>query len=270
MAYPNRLGDLTHLFGRSKSELSLIFNEVIDHVYEGFGCLISSLDVRFLNHDHIQRYADTVHRQGVPLTRCWGFIDGTARPICRPGQHQRVVFSGHKRCHVLKFQSIVIPNGLIANLFGPIEGRRHDSGMLAESQLLEQLEARMTIAEEPYYLYGDPAYPVRPHLMAPFKGHLTDEEKLFNKSMSKVRECVEWGFGKIVQYWAFLDFKKNLKLALQPVGKYYLVGALLTNCHTCLYGSLTGSYFGMQPPTLHDYLHAHPLAGQNLTLVEHA
>lgn len=35
--------------------------------------------------------------------------------------------------HGIKFQSVVAPKGLIASLFGPVEGRRHDSGMLADS-----------------------------------------------------------------------------------------------------------------------------------------
>ena len=39
--------------------------------------------------------------------------------------------------HGIKFQSVVAPNGLIASLVGPVEGRRHDSGMLADSGLLQ-------------------------------------------------------------------------------------------------------------------------------------
>ena len=54
-------------------------------------------------------------------------------------------------------------------------------------------------------------------------------------------------FGKIVQYYAYFDFKKIL---LQPVGKYFIVCALLTNCHTCLYGSTTSDFFGVQPSSL--------------------
>ena len=46
---------------------------------------------------------------------------------------------GHKRVHAIKFQFLVAPTGLIANLCGPVEGRRHDSGMLADSVLLPQL-----------------------------------------------------------------------------------------------------------------------------------
>jgi hypothetical protein len=69
-----------------------------------------------------------------------------------------------------------------------------------------------------------------------------------------VRVAVEWGYGRIVRYFAFLDFKKNLKVFLQPVAVYYAVGALLTNCHTCLYGSQTSRYFGIAPPSLEEYL----------------
>jgi hypothetical protein len=82
---------------------------------------------------------------------------------------------------------------------------------------------------------------------------LTNDEQEFNTPMSQVRESVEWGFGKIIQNFAFLDFKKNLKILMQPVAKYYLVATILTNCHTCLYGSLTGSYFELDPPDLETY-----------------
>lgn len=42
------------------------------------------------------------------------------RPICRPGRNQRHVYNGHKRVHALKYQSVVAPNGLIVNMFGPV------------------------------------------------------------------------------------------------------------------------------------------------------
>ena len=83
---------------------------------------------------------------------------------------------------------------------------------------------------------------------------LTPAQELFNKRMSKVWESVEWTFGKVVQYFAFLDFQKNLKVLLQPIRKYCVVGVLLINCHTCLYGSVTSDYFSLPPPDLHTYL----------------
>ena len=92
------------------------------------------------------------------------------------------------------------------------------------------------------------------HLQGPFKGaHLTPAGQQFNKAMSQVRVSVEWLFGDIVNYFAFLDFKKNLKIGLSPVGKMYIVCALLRNAHSCLYQSSTSKFFGIDPPQIQDY-----------------
>ena len=48
--------------------------------------------------------------------------------------------SRHKKIHAITFQSIAAPNGLIANLYGSIEGKRHDSPMLAKSWLLDHMQ----------------------------------------------------------------------------------------------------------------------------------
>ena len=73
----------------------------------------------------------------------WGFIAGTIGPICRSGLHQRMFFNGHKRIHALKFQIVITPDGLIAHAFGPVEGCRHDAGVLGESGLLPLLQQNM-------------------------------------------------------------------------------------------------------------------------------
>ena len=43
-------------------------------------------------------------------------------------------------------------------------------------------------------------------------------------------------------------------MQLQPVAKYYRLSALLMNANTCLYGSQTSLLFGLQAPTLGEYL----------------
>ena len=127
--------------------------------------------------------------------------------------------------------------------------------MLGESGLSEKLERFIKEDGEPYIIYGDPAYGITKNILSPFRGaQLRHCQQEFNSQMSKVRVSVEWGFGKIAQYFAYLDFKKNLKVLLQPVAKFYLVGTLLINCHTCMYGSLTGKYFNVNPPSLNTYL----------------
>ena len=71
--------------------------------------------------------------------------------------------------------------------------------------------------------------------------------------MSKVRSSVEWIFEDIINYFKFLDFKKDLKLDLSPIGKMYIVCALLRNALTCLYGNTTSEFFQLDPPSLEDY-----------------
>ena len=73
-----------------------------------------------LNPPLLESYARSIDSKGSPLPNCFGFIDGTVRPICRPEQNQRVVYNGHKRVHGLKYQSVVLPNGMIANMYGPV------------------------------------------------------------------------------------------------------------------------------------------------------
>ena len=136
-----------------------------------------------------------------------------------------------------------------------LEGKRHDAGMLRMSGLLNDLQNySWSTNGQPLCLYGDPAYPLRAHLQSPYRGgHLSDAEKAFNSSMSAVRVAVEWGFNDISSYFSFLDFKKNLKMGLSPVGKMYSTCAVLRNALTCLYGSSTSTFFGVQPPTIHEY-----------------
>ena len=66
----------------------------------------------------LQEYANTIHVKGAVPDNCSGFMDGTVRPISRPGEDQRIVYNGHKRVHALK--SVARPNGLIANMYGPM------------------------------------------------------------------------------------------------------------------------------------------------------
>lgn len=61
-----------------------------------------------------------VFAKGAALPYCFGFLDGTVRPSCRPEEMQRAVYDGHKRVHGLKFKSVALQNDLIANLFGPV------------------------------------------------------------------------------------------------------------------------------------------------------
>lgn len=69
---------------------------------------------------------DLPHR----LRNIVGFQDGTRFEVCRPGgdpQIQMRLFNGKDRIHCLEFQTIVFPDGMVGDLYGPVLGARHDS-----------------------------------------------------------------------------------------------------------------------------------------------
>ncbi|KAH6937489.1 hypothetical protein HPB50_000756 [Hyalomma asiaticum] len=131
LAYPNRLRELEPLFGRHYSVISSATNAVLAHIESSFGYLLRDVNNHvWLDLPKLEVFSQAVHSKGAPLHNCWGFIDGTARAICRPSTDQKAFFSGHKRFHALKYQSIMRPNGIICQLNGPYVGSRHDAGKL--------------------------------------------------------------------------------------------------------------------------------------------
>ena len=93
-AYPCRYSDLIPRFGRPVPELSMITNCVVDYLYDNHAHRLTQWNHQIMSPPLLQTYADAVSAQGAPLNNCFGFIDGTVRPICRPVELQEVVVSG--------------------------------------------------------------------------------------------------------------------------------------------------------------------------------
>lgn len=119
-AYPCHLIDMISRFGRPVPVMSMITKEVMNFIYNNHQQRLTQWNRFLLSSASLQEYANAIHRAGAALDNCFGFIDGTVRTISCPGKDQRLVYNGHKRVHALKFQSVSLPNGIIANLFGPV------------------------------------------------------------------------------------------------------------------------------------------------------
>ena len=117
-AFPGGFSYMIPIFGKPVPELCTINNTVTDWVYNHHRHRIMDWNPNVLSPIQLENYAEAVFNKGAALRNC--FVDGTVRPISRPDENQRVVYNGHKRVHGLKFQSVVIPNGLIAHLYGPV------------------------------------------------------------------------------------------------------------------------------------------------------
>ena len=61
--------------------------------------------------------------------------------------------------------------------------------------------------------------------------------------MSKVKVVVEWIFNDVVNYFAFLDFKKNIKMGLSAISQMYFICPLIRSVHACLYRSTNSKFF---------------------------
>lgn len=254
LASPARWSDLEEIFGRSVPALCTIFYATVEVILSQWGALLSDWHGTFMR-ERAPLYASRIEQSGAFLDRCVGFIDGTALFIPRPGAGlQRACYSGHKRRHAIKFQSVLTPDGLIFHLYGPVEGRRHDMTLYHESGLDAILANELVIDGVQFHIYGDAAYFLRPWLQTAFQGILTAQEAAFNDSMKVPRTAVEWGFKDVKQTCTTLDYPRKLKIRESPVGQLYNVGVLFWNFRCCLYGGATSTFFTCPPPTLGEYL----------------
>ena len=69
-------------FSKTVSVLSLITNEVMDFIYDSHCHLVTEWNRDVLSSVALQRYSETISRKG-SLNNCFGFIDGTVRPMDR-------------------------------------------------------------------------------------------------------------------------------------------------------------------------------------------
>jgi hypothetical protein len=260
LSAPRRLCDLRDKFGGTKQRCGRIVNHVICFLFLRFRSKMAGLDLQRMNDAYMQELCSVHFQKNQVMENIWGFIDGTVRPCCRPVRFQEALYNGHKKTHAIKFQSVVAWDGIICHLNGPWVGCRHDSGVYAESGLQQLLESTGHVAFHaavtPMALYADQGYALNPRLFCPYPdGRVDARHMAFNKTMSQSRITVEWSYGRIIALWKALNFKESLKIFKSPIGAYYMVAALLTNCVTCLEGgNAITDYANGKAPSLEEYL----------------
>ena len=164
MQYPSKYAALENIFGLKYQKLSRIFNTGIDYLYAVFSSRLAFERVMIVGRH--QLYVEAVWRKSAGLIgNCFGFLDATLHKCCRPIWFQEVMFNGHKRVHGMKWQSLTLPDGMIGSIYGPVEGRRHDTTVLRFSGLIDSLQVYLP----GLCVYADGGYPLAEYLLAPFK-----------------------------------------------------------------------------------------------------
>lgn len=272
LAWPHRLADMHLEFDWKPERVSRITNTLLRWIYDHWHHLLG-FDSERLTPERLAMYSMAIKEKNAPLESCWGFVDGTLRPIARPIYGQEAVYNGWKRFHCFKYQGIIAPDGIITHLYGPVEGRIHDSTVWMESGMSEILDTYAYAPNgAPLQIYGDQAYGISDHLISPFAGAaVTQEQREWNKAMSQVRIVVEWCFKEVLQLFSALDFTRTQRCLLSPIGLQYPVAVLLYNAHVCLHHPQITQYFEREhelnlagqedipelckPPTLEEYFH---------------
>lgn len=255
LSFPSTLHSISDFCGYGEQIISCVFNACINHIFD-FMAECIHFDSNYITLARMVRCARSVFEKGAPLKGCWGFIDGTVRPVSRPIYDQEAIYNGHHRVHALKYQGVAMADGMIVSLAGPFVGRNHDMHMFHESKIVEHLNnLNYDGHAEALYIFGDMGYVSSNRVITPFEGlNLTRAQKKFNLEMSRCREVIEWSYKDVLQYFGFNRDKYNLKTGLSPVGMYYAVSVVLTNCHNCFYPNQTSQYFDCSPASIEEYL----------------
>ncbi|KAF8592318.1 hypothetical protein K439DRAFT_1643775 [Ramaria rubella] len=249
-----------------QSAISEITNETARYINDHWSHFLDWDNTGVVHPSRLHAYATALAEFGAPMTTVFGFINCTIHPTCRPGGFQELVYTGYKKCHGMKFQGVVTPNGLMAHLCGPFHAPQNNVGVLGESRLLEMLEEKALqpgsqdgdLAHKQYFhVYGDSAYGVSPVMLSPFSGvgKRTLDEAAFNMAMGAVHISVEHSFGIILQDWPFINCFWKHRIWGTQCGTLFRVAVLLTNAHSCLVPNQTSQWYDCMPPSLAEYFH---------------
>jgi hypothetical protein len=143
-----------------------------------------------------------------------GVVDGSHIPIVAPRLHTADYYN-RKGFHSVLLQGVVSSKCIFWDFDIGWAGSMHDANLWARSDIGQFCEVGRL---SPYALVGDAAYPCRPWMLTPYKGHkdvLSREEYHWNYVQSSIRMCVERAFGMLKGRWRIL--LKRIDVALENV-----------------------------------------------------
>lgn len=143
------------------------------------------------------------------------FIDNTINSFCRPGGNtgdgpaaprvpielQQAWYTGWKKLHGMKFQTITLANGMDFSVFGPISCRNNDLVSLNKSNIEADMKTLQIRDDIKYKIFGDSAY-IANDVIGTGGG----------RGMASVRESIEWSYKDLKMQWKYCCTKVWFKL----------------------------------------------------------
>lgn len=132
-------------------------------------------------------------------------LDAKEQPFRRPDgwDNQKAFYSGKRKRHTLKYQVGVTPDGRVGSVSVSVPGSVHDLTLLRGSGLLDGLADGDAVMVDKGYVGVGKDRPglgvVIPH-KAPRGGSLSDDQKRYNRRVSRRRVLVEHGFAQFSRF----------------------------------------------------------------------
>jgi hypothetical protein len=188
LAFPARWSDLYERFpGRKRWFLRSAFYWFLDFMITNWGYLLLNnmeywkpslaasckairLKLMNLNWPHCKQFHPPANEPGG--FRYAGFIDNTMFAFSRPGGNtdggsaaprvpkeiQQAWYTGWKKLHGMKWQTVILANGMDLHVFGPLSVRKNDLTSLELSKFEEQFAQLQQGSDIILKIFGDSAY----------------------------------------------------------------------------------------------------------------
>lgn len=263
--YPERYVDIEREFGRDYSTCCRIFQWMINFLTERWGYLLTNHMEYWV--ESLPLFCEKIRIKYEELVGplppeeafdIFGFIDSTINAMCRPTQGlrdpggagvgeilndvQRAFYTGYKKLHGLKWQTVGLPNGMIFHASGPYSARHNDAFLYGRSHIEHSLHQLQEDQEEQYRIMGDAAYGVTEYV-SPLKN-------------PKLRISIEWNYHEVKDYYQMVNYKRFFKVKASNIADMFLVALLLHNVHVSMNGSESSVYYQVDPPTFEDWIGA--------------
>jgi hypothetical protein len=258
LAWPVRECSLGRAFGRSKSAISRIFHCGLQLIYTSYWQKVYLWTDLIYDPVHLQVFVDAIntrcfHLNGHPMIPpVFALLDGTLFKTTEPVRNQRAAYMAHKHSHGWNYQVLVLPNGMIAGLYGPIPAFHHDSFGLWESGYDLFLGPNLPIEA---YVLTDSAYGMaHAGFISCIKEPKTPADRAWNDSAHNIRGANENIFATLYSDWVYLDFPHTRQIGNEPLHLAIVACVFFFNCKTCLYGNNVSQNFGVNSPHIDTWL----------------